>query len=70
LETTGTTCKNNILFLAAQLRGILKTGRGCAQIAKVVFISCHSCFLLDETYPHLHSRGSADAGGARSRATA
>jgi len=36
LETTGTTCKNNILFLAAQLRGILKTGRGCAQIAKVV----------------------------------
>jgi hypothetical protein len=55
LETTGTTCKNNIFFLAAQPRGDLETGRGCARMARVVFIGCHGCFLFNETYPHLHS---------------
>ena len=43
-ETTETTCKNNLFFLAAQPRGALETGRGCARIAKVVFSSCHGCF--------------------------
>ena len=64
-ETTGTTCKNNIFFLAAQPRGDLEIGRGlvrhslgeggCARMARVVFISCHGCFLFNETYSHLHS---------------
>jgi hypothetical protein len=44
------------LFLAAQPRGDLETERGCARMARVVFISCHGCFLFNETYPHLHSR--------------
>jgi hypothetical protein len=56
LETTETTDKNNFFFLAAQPRGALETGRGCARMAKVVFISCHGCFLFNEIYPHLHSR--------------
>jgi hypothetical protein len=56
LETTETTCKNNLFFLAAQPRGALETGRSCARMTKVVFISCHGCFLFNETYPHLHSR--------------
>ena len=74
----GTTCKNNILFLAAQPRGILKTGRGCAQIdvgraprpaprlqklfLSVVIVVSFLMKLLDETYPHLHSRASAGGG--------
>ena len=40
LETTETTCKNNLFFLAAQPRGALETGRGCARIPKVVFTRC------------------------------
>ena len=62
METTGTTCKNNIFFLAAKPRGDLETGRGCARMARVVFISCHRCFLFNETYPHLHSCGGAGGG--------
>jgi len=79
LETTETTCKNNLFFLAAHgalrllrssrfaltlpdrfatgvfPRGALETGRGCARMEKVVFISCHGCFPFNETYPRLHS---------------
>jgi hypothetical protein len=32
-------------------RGAFETGRSCAQMAKVVFISCHGCFLFNEAYP-------------------
>ena len=56
LETTETTCKSNSFFLAAKPRGALETGRGLvrsslgeggyARMAKVVFISCHGCFLF------------------------
>ena len=31
-------------FLAAQPRGALETGRGCARMPKVVFTSCCCCF--------------------------
>ena len=62
METTKTTRKNNIFFLAAQLRGALETGRGCARMIRVVFISCHSCLLFNESYPHLHSRRSTGGG--------
>ncbi len=62
MKTTRTTCKNNISFLAAQLRGALETGRGCARMIRVVFISCHSCLLFNESYPHLHSRRSTGGG--------
>jgi hypothetical protein len=44
METTATTGKNNIFFLAAQPRGAFETGRSCARMAKVVFTSCHRCF--------------------------
>ena len=33
-----TTCKNNLFFLAVQLRGALETGRSCARITKVVMV--------------------------------
>jgi len=80
LETTKTTCKNNIFYYGGHgalrlLRssrfaltqpdrfatGVFppadhETGRSCARMAKVVFISCHGCFLFNETYPHSHSR--------------
>jgi len=39
LETTGTTCKNNIFFLAAQLRGDLPSAHSCARKNKKLFLS-------------------------------
>jgi hypothetical protein len=39
LETTETTCKNNILFLAAKLRGVSESA-GALPAVEVVFISC------------------------------
>ena len=47
--------KTTSSFPPRKPRGDLETGRGCARIARVVFISCHGCFLFNETYPHLHS---------------
>ena len=54
--------KTTSSFPPRKPRGDLETGRGCARIARVVFISCHGCFLFNETYPHLHSRASAGGG--------
>ena len=48
--------KTTSSFPPRKPRGDLETGRGCARMARVVFISCHGCFLFNETYPHLHSR--------------
>jgi hypothetical protein len=46
LETTKTTCKNNILFLAAKPRGALEPAGALPAAKGVVFISCQSCFHL------------------------
>ena len=46
METTETTCKNNIFFLAAQPRGALETGRSCARITKVVMVVSFSTKLI------------------------
>jgi hypothetical protein len=69
LETTGTTCKNNIFFLAAQLRGDLETGRGCARITKVVFISCHCCFLIQRNLSSFTFPCEARAAGYTAKTT-
>ena len=44
-------------------RGALETGRSCARMAKVVFISCHGCFLFNETYPPLYSCAKCEQAG-------
>jgi hypothetical protein len=48
LETTGTTCKNNILFLAAKPRGDLEPAGVLPAAEEVVFISCYGCFHLSK----------------------
>ena len=44
-----------ILKSGADLSATALAKAGCARMARVVFISCHGCFLFNETYPHLHS---------------
>jgi len=45
-ETTKTTCKNNILFIAAKPRGALESAGVLPAEKEVVFISCYGCFHL------------------------
>jgi hypothetical protein len=40
METTETTCKNNIIFSAAKPRGVLEPAGALPAVKEVVFISC------------------------------